>query len=798
MNRCFLALGPGRWLKTNPVPLTTIRRLPTLPESCVTLFQSLCSLQPATRCWVLLLVLLLPVGQLQAADLSIGSDGSKTIVIPKLAESADIDGVMDEAAWRNALLIEDFHQYEPVEYAEPSQKTKVWIYYTEDALFIASFFEEPDMSKVSTNVMRQGQGLNSDDILAVILDPYLDRRSGYRFEVNSNGVRWEGLFQNVTEIEGNWDGIWQADASRVDNGWYSELKIPFQTIAFNPDSDTWGINFRRAIRRNNESIAWVSRNRQVNPGVAGTITGLSGMKQGIGLDIVPSMTLRSDRVYGPAGTSQQNYEPQIDLFYKLTPQLNASLTVNTDFSAAEVDSRQVNLTRFNLFFPEQRDFFIREADIFEFGLIGTSGFNSGAGGGSSGNPAVPGAAAQNGRPFFSRKIGLSSRGTPVGIDVGGKISGRIGDWNVGTLVIRQDEDRVTGVDSRDIFVGRAVLNVLAESQVGVITSHGDPQSNLDNTMAGVDFRYRNSKLPGGQTLQGVLYYQQTDSQLLKGDNASFGYGIGYPASEGWRGGYNYKRVEKNFNPAVGFVNQTDMDEHAVDVGFRHFFRPGWLLRSSYLGVDAYRANYLDTGTLNNQNYGLRFTNQTNFGDAIFARLIHNEEILRTAFTINRSSDGRSRTVIPAGSYEFNDVLMGWDIASQRKISGRLSTRFGDYFEGTRTQRTIDLNWRPTARYSFGSSYTENVIELPQGHFTVRLFTVQTQIAFSNTLSWTTLFQYDNVSEVLGFNSRLHWIPEAGREAFLVFNYGMNDLDKNNEFTSTNADLSLKFNYTFRF
>ncbi|MES2603473.1 MAG: carbohydrate binding family 9 domain-containing protein, partial [Pseudomonadota bacterium] len=529
------------------------------------------------------------IASVQAAEVVIGGgDNEKTITIPKLTEAARIDGVMDDATWRNALLIEDFHQYEPVEYAQPSQRTQVWVYYTEDSLYIASFFEEADMSKVSANILRQGQGLNSDDILAVVLDPYLDRRNGYRFEVNANGVRWEGLFQNVTEIEGNWDGIWQADASRAENGWYSEMRIPFQTIAFNPDSDAWGINFRRAIRRNNESIAWVSRNRQVNPGVAGTMNGLNGMKQGIGLDIVPSLTLRNDRVYGPLGRSEQNYEPQVDVYYKLTPQLNASLTVNTDFSAAEVDSRQVNLTRFNLFFPEQRDFFIRESDIFEFGLIGTGGFNQGGGGGPSGNPAIPSSAAQNARPFFSRKIGLSSRGTPVGIDVGGKISGRIGDWNVGTLVIRQDEDQLTGVDSRDIFVGRAVLNVLAESQLGVITTYGDPQSNLDNTMAGLDFRYRNSKLPGGQTLQGVFFYQQSDSELLQGDDASWGYGIGYPANQGWRGGYNYKRVEKNFNPAVGFVNLTDMDEHSIDFGYRHFYRPGWLLRSSYLGVDGYR------------------------------------------------------------------------------------------------------------------------------------------------------------------------------------------------------------------
>jgi len=164
--------------------------------------------------------------------------------------------------------------------------------------------------------------------------------------------------------------------------------------------------------------------------------------------------------------SEQSFEPSLDVFYKLTPQLNASLSINTDFSAAEVDSRQVNLTGFTLFFPEHRDFFIREADIFEFGQIG-SGQTRESGGG---NPAVPNAASQNARPFFSRRIGLSAGGAPVGINYGGKISGRIGDWNVGTLLVSQDEDRKTGVDQRDIFVGRAVLNVLEESQIGVIAT----------------------------------------------------------------------------------------------------------------------------------------------------------------------------------------------------------------------------------------------------------------------------------------------------------------------------------------
>lgn len=728
------------------------------------------------------------------AQLTLGdSDGSKAIVIPKLTGALEIDGVLSEGQWSQALLVDDFHQYEPVEYAVPSQRSQVWIFYTEDALYIGSFFEEPDMTLISANTLRQGQGLASDDILAVILDPYLDRRNGYRFEVNPNGVRWEGLFQNITDIEGNWDGIWQANASRTDNGWYSEMRIPFQTISFDPNSESWGINFRRAIRRNNESIAWVSRNRQVNPSVAGTAMGMRGMRQGLGLDIVPSLTLREDRVYGPVGFTEQNFEPQLDVFYKLTPQLNASLTLNTDFSAAEVDSRQVNLTRFNLFFPEQRDFFIRESDIFEFGQIGTGGFSGG-----SGNPAIPGAASQNARPFFSRRIGLSATGAPVGINAGGKISGRIGDWNVGTLVINQDEDEATGLESRDIFVGRAVLNVLAESQLGVISTYGDPQSNLDNNLVGADFRYRNSHLASGNTLEGVAFYQQTDTEGKTGADASWGLGVFYPSSQGWRGGYNYKRVEENFDPAVGFVNLTDVEDHSLDVGYRRFLAPGGYLRSIYGGFDGYRAENLDDGTVNNQNLGLRLTGNNNKGDGMFMRIIRSREVLQSDFTINRASDGLRSVVIPMGDYSFTEGTVGIDFATQRRLSGRISTRWGEYYDGNRVQRNLELNYRPTARYSFSGQYTENEIHLPHGNFTVRLISLQTAVAFVSTLSWSTLIQYDNVSEAMGINSRLHWIPEAGRQAFLVLNYGLIDPDKDNVFESVTADLSLKFSYTIRF
>jgi hypothetical protein len=717
----------------------------------------------------------------------------KSREIPHLEADVEIDGVMDEDVWDRAVLINDFHQYQPVEYAEPSQRTDVRIFYTEDALYIAARLWDEFPDQISASILRQGQALGADDVFSVILDPYLDRRNGYRFEVNANGVRAEGLYQNVTGVESSWNGIWQAGVSRDEQGWLVEMRIPFQTISFNTDSSAWGINFNRTIMRDTESIAWVSRNRQVNPSIAGTITGLSDLRQGRGLDIVPSIVTRAIQRFGTVNESDSAFEPQVDLYYKVTSQLNASLTINTDFSATEVDSRQVNLTRFGLFFPEKRDFFIRDSDIFQFGQIGASGIT-----GAGGNSSMPSSAAQNARPFFSRRIGLGLSGEPVDINAGAKVSGRIGDWNLGSLLVSQDEDIASGVDADTIFVGRAALNVLAESQVGVIATNGDPQSNLDNNLIGADFRYRNTRLPNGKTVEASTFYQQSETEGKSGDDASYGVVINYPSSQGWKGAYRYKRVEKNFDPAVGFVNQTDIEDHGLETRYTHFVAPGGYLRALIGFADSYKSMSLEDGDFITDVKAVRWAFLNNSGDFLIGRFINNKENLRNDFTIFRASDSARTIVIPAGIYSFNEKLIGVILGSQRVLSGRLDRRWGDYFDGERDRILVNASWRPNRNFQITTQYTQNKIELPQGNFTTRLFSINTQIAFSATLSWANLVQYDNVSETMGINSRLHWIPEAGQQAFLVLNYGFEDFDKDNVFESTIADLSLKFNYTFRF
>ncbi len=731
-------------------------------------------------------------------------------IVRESGANVDIDGVLDEAEWARATLVDDLHQIDPFEFSEPSQPTEIRIFYDDEALYVAARLWDSAADDITANVLRQGEGLASEDRFAVILDPYLDRRNGYRFQVNPNGVRWDALYQNTSSLESNWEGIWEGAATRDERGWTAEMAIPFRTLSFNPNTEDWGINFERTIQRQGETIGWVSRNRQLNPGVAGTVSGFQGLRQGRGLDIVPSVSVIGDKVFASTDVTDTNLEPSVDVFYKITPSLNASLTVNTDFSATEVDDRQVNLTRFSLFFPEKRDFFLQDADIFEFGRIGGGGFNRGGGGGGGvGNPAFPQSAAQNARPFFSRRIGLSATGQPVDIEYGGKISGRVGRWNLGALAIRQDDFQ--SVEADDIFVGRVTANVLGESAVGFIMTDGDPRSNLDSSLFGTDFRYRNSRLPGGRLLEGEAWYQESDNEGVSDRDRAYGFGLALPNATGWQVGLQSKVIEENFFPAVGFIDRTNVRDLATAFGYRYRFRDNYL-RTAYGGIDAYRSESLETGDVISEAIGFRATFQNNTQDNLFSRLVANREVLLDDFTIYRPSNAVDPSlppdqqdpnaelpvVIPAGDYSFVDYRVGIDSGDQRRISMRGSISGGEFYDGDRVQTNVEVTWRPSSRLRFNVSYQVNNIDLPAGDFIVRLSSLQAQVVFSNTLSWVNLVQYDNVSETIGLNSRLHWIPRAGREGFIVFNHGLADRDKNDSFHSTGADMSVKFSYTFRF
>jgi len=733
---------------------------------------------------LLCLAAIVAAPSLEAQPASAGADGPKRARVTRTATAPVIDGRLDDPEWLQAEVIDDFHQIRPGDGAEPSERTEIYLLYDENALYVAGRMYDSEPDEISASVLRHNLRLGPDDRLSVIIDPFNTGRAGYRFETNANGVRHDMLYQNVSQTNAEWSVIWEVQSRIDEQGWTFEMEIPFKTLPFDPDIETWGFNFARAIRRRGEEDVWVSRNRSYNPSIVGYVSGFEGMNQGVGLDVVPSISVSERKLYDPSDTDTET-NPSLDVFYRLTPSLNASLTVNTDFSAAEVDDRQVNLTRFNLFFPEKRDFFLADADLFEFGRIGGRTFNA--------SVASTRATRENARPFFSRRLGLSSSGQPVDLEYGGKISGRVGPVSIGTLAMRQDG--FGDVAASNVFVSRVSTTVLDESALGFIFTDGDPNSNLDNSLAGVDFRYLNTRFAGGRVLEGDAWFQQSDTEGLTGDDTAFGLGIGMPNSTGLRGSIALKEVERNFNPALGYVNRSNVRDVTADVGFTHFVNGDFLL-STFSGIDLEKITFLDGG-LQSQTIVARLVElDTRTRGGFEARYFMNKEVVLNDFTIYE--DLTRQVSVTAGEYAFNEYALSLSTANFRTVSGNIEFRDGDFFDGTKRNVAFGVTWNQSPNFQLNVSYDWNDVDLPDGRFITRLLGITAELIFSSRLSWINLIQYDNVSEVIGLNSRLHWIPRAGQEGFIVLNHNMQDVDKDNSFDASRSDLSLKLNYTFRF
>ncbi len=688
--------------------------------------------------------------------------------------------------WQNATVIEDLHQVTPVEYGEPTERTIIYLLYDSENIYVAArmFDKEPD--EVTARILRQNQPIGGDDRFFVQIDAFGNNRSGNLFGVNPNGVRFDGIFQNVTDRQFDWDGIYRAEAAIDEQGWTAELAIPFKTLSFDPAKDSWHMNFVRYIIRRNEQMAWTSRNRTTDPTSMGVVMGLRDLEQGMGLDVVPAVSVRDRKLFA-GSVRDSDTEPSLDVFYKVTPALNAALTINTDFSATEVDNRQVNLTRFNLFFPERRDFFLQDLDIFQFASIGR--LNTGNDGLE--NAATTRPSRENGRPFFSRRLGITPAGQEVPLEYGGKLSGRIGRWDVGALGIRQD-DSVT-VDEMTAFVGRVAANVLEESSIGLIATNGNPTANLDNSLVGADFRYVNSRLAGGRSLDADVWYQQSDSE--NGSGATMrprASPCGCRTTRAYEAASAISASRSGSSPrsaSSATPASTTRRRSSATPGGRAAARSrpcsqAWMpIASSISTTAACRARCLALRALEIETSGR---------DQFRLRFYSTDETLREEFEI---SDG---VLLPVGDYSFDEYELRFATGNQRKLSGAVEFRQGDFYSGERTGVVTQVGWRPTRHFRIAAEYEYNDVTLPEGDFIARLARLTLEAAFSSTLSWVNLIQYDNVSESIGVNSRLHWVPQAGREGFVVLNHNLEDPDGDNEFHSTFSEATVKFGYTFRF
>lgn len=727
------------------------------------------------------LLILFVSGLAQAQETLVKSTEVRSCVLSN-CQIPDIDGEISEGEWDSATLISDLYQVRPNEFEAPSQRTEFFVQYDQNNIYIAAKVYEDDPSLITARTTRQGADISDDDSIRVFIDPYNSKRAGYQFALNPNQVRNEGIYLNITILSTDWSAIWQGKSEITDYGWSAEIAIPFKTLTFDQGNDTWGFNVYRYIARENELAGWVSQNRSDNASISGSLTGVSGMNQGLGLDVVPSISLTDQRTYNPT-EDDTGMEPSVDLFYKITPSLNGALTFNTDFSAAEVDDRQVGLSQFNLFFPEKRAFFLREFDVFDFGGIGGGFSYSRFFGGES----------QNARPFFSRNIGLSSTGTPVDINAGAKLSGKIGSYDVGLLAVRQDE--FEAIDASSLVVGRFVADVLEESSLGIIYTSGDPKSNLDNSLAGVDFRYRNSRLGAGKRIDANLWYQQTDTQGVSDKQSAFGAMFSMPNSESWRGLVQYQRVEENFKPALGFVSRRGVELNRGTLGHIWRFSDHPLLRLVYSGIDLREWSYLDDGRKQTSTYHARLVDlETNEGDRFeFGLLRYGEGVYSNA----TQPLGRAGIVLPLQEYTWDRYGFALNTSRARPVDISWSFYGGGFYGGDRPYHQLGAGWRPNDKFRISTNYVYWDVQLPEGSFDLRQISASTEWAFSSSLSWVNVLQYDNISRQLGINSRLHWTPQAGQDAYFVINHNYNEVEEG-RFESTATELTAKFSYTFRF
>jgi hypothetical protein len=720
------------------------------------------------------------------------SGGRRTVAAVRLAEgeAVTLDGNLDEPFWSRAVPAADFTQVDPANGTPATEPTEVRIVFGREALYlgVTCFDSEPD--RWIGWQLRRDERLFSDDGFMWTIDTFLDGRTGYFFEMNPSGLMADALM-GLNGQNREWDGIWNARVRRSEIGWTLEIEIPFRTLNFNPDNDTWGINFQRVVRRKNEQSIWTGFAR--NQGVqrmnnAGLVTGIRDVTQGHGLDIKPYglvSALASPGRGNPAMTTDTS--AGLDLFYNPTPLLRANLTVNTDFAQTEVDQRQVNLTRFSLFFPEQRDFFLDGTTFFDFASDGGTENFFGPVGRSNEERVIP---------FFSRRVGLSADATPQKIDFGTKVTGQVGAQDVGLLHVRTGEDN--GFNSEDFTVARVKRRVLQQSYIGALYTRRDPRvtdavANQGTAhTAGLDARISTSTFLGDQNLEGSGWFLHNTRPGVSSGNSAFGASLQYP-NDLWNGRIDAKEVQENFDPAVGFVLRRSYRQYsqAVEYGPRppnhRYIRQVTLGGSLDTVTDLH--NDLLKRTIVLQPAQLQLHSQDNFRFTI----IRQYERLDAPFAITPD------ITLPLGAaYTFDRVRLFLSTANRRALSVNSSVEFGEFYSGTRVEQQVNLNVRVRPGLFLFLTGQWNDVELPEGHFTTRLYRLVGETQFSPFIAVTNNIQYDSQSAVLGWQSRFRWIVRPGNDLYVVYTHNWEEDLLRDRFDTLDKRLASKILYTYRF
>jgi hypothetical protein len=680
-----------------------------------------------------------------------------------------LDGKLDEPAWLSAPEIGGLVMVEPREGDAPSFPTEVRVLAGPRAIVFGIRNLDPEPARIVSFTKERDGDFSAEDHVVILLDTFQDGRSGYVFAVNPGGARMDALVQPGGEdIDINWDGEWEAATHRDDTGWAAEIRIPITTLSFKRELEAWGFNVQRWIQRIQEANRWASPRQDYEvfqASQAGLLEGLPRFDLGLGLGIRPAL-VGGFQDPGPESGTDGTLEPSLDVTQRLGTNVLASLTVNTDFAETEVDTRQTNLTRFPLFFPEKRTFFLDGADIFAFGL------------GIDGESLLP---------FFSRRIGLVE-GQEVPILAGLKSTGRVGGTNFGALVVRTRElDDVA--PAATMAVARVKQNVLAESRAGFIATAGDPLGRPGSWELGVDFTYQTSQFRGDKNFSAGVWGLATGREDLSEyrERTAVGLKIDYP-NDLWDCFAIYRRIGDGFDPSLGFVPRRGINTYQGGCTFAPRPERGFI-RQMFHRV--YPSLTTDLGG-RWESYAVEATPlewQLESGELVLAALVPTGERLVEPFEIAPG------VVIPPGSYDWVRYFVEVETAGKRKLSGEVSWDLGGFYGGTLDRFELGASWTPSPLVTLLASAEHSRGRLPEGDFDITLLGAKIRLNLSPDLQFNSFLQYDTEDRTFGTNTRLRWTFSPRGDFFLIYNHNLRELG--DRWRRDSNELLAKVQYTFR-
>jgi hypothetical protein len=689
-----------------------------------------------------------------------------------------IDGKLDESVWKDAAKISELIQRLPNEGEPQTEDTEFLILFDENFIYIGVRCAD-DPAKITANELARDVSLGNDDRVQIIFDTFLDKRNGYWFQIGPKGSIGDALVsENGASFNKQWDGLWEGRAKIHDAGWDPEIAIPFKTLNFKPGQSEWGMKLIRHIKRKSESTYWPVANLnsyrfQVSD--AGLLTGLDGITKGIGLDIRPYAITGIDDPQSDNSNLIRNKNPLFnlggDIFYRVTPGIKAAVTINTDFAQTEVDSRQINLTRFSLLFPEKRGFFLDGAQYFNFGINGDRANEYG----------------KRNIPFFSRRIGLDPDGNPIPIIWGAKVTGQAGRWNIGFQNIMDKPD-----DGRNFTVARVTRNIGNQSYVGFIGTNGNALSEADNQLIGLDARIATAKFKGNKVLAFTAFGMKSFTEDLEGQDISWGAEVNYP-NDFLKFRLGHQEVGENYRAGIGFVPRLGIKENYGEITLGP--RPGkYGILQINVGVGADFITDYSNDLLTREITLKPFEMELISGDEFKVGSVSRYEFLDEDFEIFPSKG----ITIPAGTYNFWRHTIEFQSAQRRRIWFQPAYTWGSFFDGNRQDMVFAFGYKINTPIFVGLEYEFNQVDLPEGDFETQIYRVNANIFFSPDISLTNFVQYDNVTEEIGWQSRFRWILKPGNEILFVWNSNSARHPIEDRFQVQESFTRLKLNYNFRF